>query len=132
MNARWVPFCVEVPAPANEEVDGTRNQNREVPKPLGSHPRNDASNQSIHPYLSLHALLEKGALCFTSPKNSEVPVNILLPVTACSRSTPFGIPSKYSVELFKEGGEGAGQEEIIDRHDNLTVARGRAAATGAG
>ena len=31
--------------------------------------------------------------------------------------------AKYSVELFKEGGEGAGQEEIIDRHDNLTVAR---------
>jgi hypothetical protein len=30
---------------------------------------------------------------------------------------------KYSVELFKEGGEGAGQEEMIDRHDNLTVAR---------
>jgi hypothetical protein len=30
---------------------------------------------------------------------------------------------KYSIELFKEGGEGAGQEEIIDRHDNLTVAR---------
>jgi hypothetical protein len=30
---------------------------------------------------------------------------------------------KYSVELFKEGGEGAGHEEIIDRHDNLTVAR---------
>jgi hypothetical protein len=30
---------------------------------------------------------------------------------------------KYSVELFKEGGEGAGQEEIIDRHDNLTIAR---------
>ena len=30
---------------------------------------------------------------------------------------------KYSVELFKEGGEGAGQEEIIDRHDNLTEAR---------
>ena len=29
----------------------------------------------------------------------------------------------YSVELFKEGGEGAGQEEIIDRHDNLTMAR---------
>jgi len=29
---------------------------------------------------------------------------------------------KYSVELFKEGGEGA-QEEIIDRHDNLIVAR---------
>ena len=30
---------------------------------------------------------------------------------------------KYSLELFKEGGEGTGQEEIIDRHDNLTVAR---------
>ena len=35
---------------------------------------------------------------------------------------------KYSVELFKEGGEGAGQEEIIDRHDNLTVARALLAA----
>jgi hypothetical protein len=33
------------------------------------------------------------------------------------------IEGKYSVELFKEGGEGAGQEEIIDRHDNLIVAR---------
>jgi hypothetical protein len=30
---------------------------------------------------------------------------------------------KYSVELFKAGGKGAGQEEIVDRHDNLTVAR---------
>jgi hypothetical protein len=30
---------------------------------------------------------------------------------------------KYSVELFEEGGEGSGQEEIVDRHDNLTVAR---------
>jgi hypothetical protein len=30
---------------------------------------------------------------------------------------------KYSVELFKEGAMGAGQEEIVDRHDNLTVAR---------
>ena len=26
MNARWVPFCVGVPAPANEEADGTRNR----------------------------------------------------------------------------------------------------------
>jgi hypothetical protein len=26
---------------------------------------------------------------------------------------------KYSVELFKERGEGAGQQEIVDRHDNL-------------
>ena len=30
---------------------------------------------------------------------------------------------KYSVELFKEGAAGAGQEEIVDRHDNLIVAR---------
>lgn len=30
---------------------------------------------------------------------------------------------KYSIELFKPGGEGAGLEEILDRHDNLTVAR---------
>jgi hypothetical protein len=30
---------------------------------------------------------------------------------------------KYLVELFKEGAAGAGQEEIVDRHDNLTVAR---------
>jgi hypothetical protein len=30
---------------------------------------------------------------------------------------------KYSVELFKKGGESAGQEEIVDRHDNLAVAR---------
>jgi len=36
---------------------------------------------------------------------------------------PLETEGKYSVELFKEGGEGAGQEEIIDRHDNLTVAR---------
>ncbi len=30
---------------------------------------------------------------------------------------------KYSVGLFNEGGEDAGQEAIVDRHDNLTVAR---------
>jgi hypothetical protein len=35
------------------------------------------------------------------------------------------VEGKYSVELFKEGGEGAGMEEIVDRHDNLTVARCR-------
>ena len=29
---------------------------------------------------------------------------------------------RYCVELFKEGGQDAGQE-IVDRHDNLTVAR---------
>ena len=34
-----------------------------------------------------------------------------------------GTEGKYSVELFKEGGEGVGMEEIVDRHDNLTVAR---------
>jgi hypothetical protein len=33
------------------------------------------------------------------------------------------LKGKYSVELFREGGEWAGQEEIVDRHDNLTVAR---------
>ena len=38
-------------------------------------------------------------------------------------STVSVTEGKYSVELFKDGGEGAGQEEIIDRHDNLTVAR---------
>jgi hypothetical protein len=30
---------------------------------------------------------------------------------------------KYSIELFKPGGEGAGLEEILDRRDSLTVAR---------
>jgi hypothetical protein len=30
---------------------------------------------------------------------------------------------RYSVELFREGTGGPGREEIIDRHDNLTVAR---------
>ena len=30
---------------------------------------------------------------------------------------------KYSVELFREGAHDAGHEEIVDRHDNLTVAR---------
>ena len=38
-------------------------------------------------------------------------------------STVSVTEGKYSVELFKEGGEDGGQEEIIDRHDNLTVAR---------
>jgi hypothetical protein len=33
------------------------------------------------------------------------------------------IKGKYSVELFEEGGQDSGQEEIVDRHDNLTVAR---------
>jgi hypothetical protein len=30
---------------------------------------------------------------------------------------------KYLVELFKDGAGNPGQEEIVDRHDNLTVAR---------
>jgi len=34
-----------------------------------------------------------------------------------------GSEGKYSVELFRESGEGVGWEEIVDRHDNLTVAR---------
>ena len=31
--------------------------------------------------------------------------------------------AKYSIELFKQGGEGAGIEEILDRHADLKVAR---------
>jgi hypothetical protein len=31
--------------------------------------------------------------------------------------------AKYSIELFKPGGEGAGIEEILDRHVDLKVAR---------
>ena len=34
-----------------------------------------------------------------------------------------GTEGKYSIELFGKGGEGAGMEEIVDRHDNLAVAR---------
>jgi hypothetical protein len=30
---------------------------------------------------------------------------------------------EYSIELFNEGGEGAGLQEILDRHDNWTIAR---------
>ncbi len=30
---------------------------------------------------------------------------------------------KYSIELFREGGEGAGLETVLMRHDNLAVAR---------
>jgi hypothetical protein len=43
---------------------------------------------------------------------------------------------KYSVELFKDGAGNPGQDEIVDRHDNLTVARaiyrGRVAWSGSG
>jgi hypothetical protein len=31
--------------------------------------------------------------------------------------------AKYSIELFKTGGEGAGIEEILDRHADLKTAR---------
>jgi len=30
---------------------------------------------------------------------------------------------KYSIELCRRGGEGAGIEEVLDRHDSSTVAR---------
>jgi hypothetical protein len=30
--------------------------------------------------------------------------------------------AKYSIELFKPDGEAAGIEEILDRHDDLTMA----------
>jgi hypothetical protein len=30
---------------------------------------------------------------------------------------------KYSIELFREGGEGSGIERILLRHDSLTAAR---------
>ena len=30
---------------------------------------------------------------------------------------------KYSIELFRDAGEGAGIEKILVRHDSLTVAR---------
>ena len=38
------------------------------------------------------------------------------------RPMPTNI-AKYSIELFKPGGEGAGMEEILDRHADLKVAR---------
>jgi len=31
--------------------------------------------------------------------------------------------AKYSIELFKPGGEGTGIEEILDRHADLNTAR---------
>jgi hypothetical protein len=31
--------------------------------------------------------------------------------------------AKYSIELFKPGSEGAGIEEVLDRHADLKVAR---------
>jgi hypothetical protein len=30
---------------------------------------------------------------------------------------------KYSIELCRSGGEGAGVEAILDRHDDLSIAR---------
>ena len=41
--------------------------------------------------------------------------------------------AKYSIEIFKPGGEGAGIEEILDRHADLKVGRlMRSAVQGAG
>src|ERR1700746_3796740 len=39
-----------------------------------------------------------------------------------SRPMPTDI-ARYSIELFKPGGEGAGIEEILDRHSDLKIAR---------
>jgi hypothetical protein len=33
------------------------------------------------------------------------------------------VEGKYSIEVFKRGGEGAGLQEILYRHDSLAVAR---------
>jgi len=33
------------------------------------------------------------------------------------------VEAKYSIELFHDGGEGAGIEKILVRHDSLNVAR---------
>jgi hypothetical protein len=43
----------------------------------------------------------------------------------CCRTTQRATRAEgtHSIELFKPDGEGAGLEEILDRHDNLTVAR---------
>ena len=60
------------------------------------------------------------------PRRCHIPAKPQSESTATAESVRgigLEIEGKYSVELFKEGGEGAGQEEIIDRHDNLTVAR---------
>jgi hypothetical protein len=45
-------------------------------------------------------------------------------VRGATRVWPMPTDSaKYSIELFKPGGEGAGIEEILDRHTDLKVAR---------
>ena len=41
----------------------------------------------------------------------------------CSARLTIHCMVKYSVELFREGGEGAGVERVLARHKNLTVAR---------
>jgi hypothetical protein len=51
-----------------------------------------------------------------------------LPCSAVMRPTVIGRwklrgPGKYSIELFRDGGEGTGIEKILVRHDSLTVAR---------
>ena len=48
-------------------------------------------------------------------------------VAPLARYTPDPASTKlegnYSIELFRDGGEGAGIEKILVRHDTLTVAR---------
>jgi hypothetical protein len=34
----------------------------------------------------------------------------------------MGLPGRYTIELFKRGGVGAGLECILDSHDSLDVA----------
>ena len=54
---------------------------------------------TIAKHLYLPPPLVNWGPCFYLPKNSGVPVKIFLPVTACSCSTPFGIPScAYAVQ----------------------------------
>jgi hypothetical protein len=55
--------------------------------------------------------------------NTAKPQSESMAMAESVRGIALETEGKYSVELFKEGGEAAGQEEIIDRHDNLTVAR---------
>jgi hypothetical protein len=35
----------------------------------------------------------------------------------------FCMGGRYSIELFREGGEGAGVDQVLARYENLTIAR---------
>ena len=100
----------------------------------GSHGHSSAKQfaGASHPFWDSHRWSRKGA------GESERVCGVLMPMTtqmnpgtrlSSERATvPEG---KYTIELFKKGGEGAGLEEILDQHDDLTIARaiyrGRAA-----